>query len=255
MGSVPGNENAESNQHAMNRFRRLILIRIWGAAAGLAMVLAYPVSSTLTKSLLLGLGAAVWLGCLLWGWRQRGVRWFLLALPCLAAVFLLLPARLVDRAVLRQCYTERLQSFEGTRYVWGGESRWGIDCSGLPRRAFRDALFWYGLRHADGGALRQSLEQWWFDTSARALGEGYRQFTVPAGPGFRISQMEDSALQPGDLAVTRSGIHVLVYVGAGQWIQADPSIGHVATLHGQHDNNSYFNTLVTPHRWRVLAEP
>jgi hypothetical protein len=235
-------------------FRRLVIILTLGAATGLALVLAQPVSSTLTKSLVLGLGTLVWLGGLLWGWRNRRLRWSMLALPCLMGVMLLLPARPVDRGALREAYVARLRGFEGTPYIWGGENRWGIDCSGLPRRALRDALWWYGLRHADGGALRQSLEQWWFDTSARAMGEGYRRFTVPAGPEFMIHQMEDDALQPGDLAVTRSGIHVLVYAGAGRWIQADPSIGHVATLHGHHDSNSYFRTPVTPHRWRVLAE-
>jgi hypothetical protein len=226
--------------------RRFVIIVTLGAAAGLVLVLAYPVSSTLTKLLLVGLGALVWGGCLFSVWRNRGLRWSMLALLCLSGLMLLLPARPVDRAALREAYVARLRGFEGTTYVWG---------SGLPRRALRDALWWYGLRHADGGALRQSLEQWWFDTSARAMGEGYRGFTVPAGPEFMINQMEDHELQPGDLAVTRSGIHVLVYAGAGRWIQADPVIGHVATLHGHHDTNSYFKTLVTPHRWRVLAEP
>jgi hypothetical protein len=54
--------------------------------------------------------------------------------------------------------------------------------------------------------------------------------------------------------VTTSGIHILAYTGDGQWIQADPGIGAVATLDGRTDDNGWFGAPVTTHRWQLLAQ-
>ena len=64
--------------------------------------------------------------------------------------------------------------------------------------------------------------------------------------------MDYANLSPGDLAVTDNGVHVMVYLGDGKWIQADPGIGAVATLDGRTADNGWFHVPVTTHRWRVL---
>jgi len=37
-------------------------------------------------------------------------------------------------------------------------------------------------------------------------------------------------------------------------MQADPGIGSVATLAGREDQNYWLETLVTTHRWQLLAQ-
>lgn len=186
-------------------------------------------------------------------WKNRIARIALLAIPAILGLAIaFLPGRPIPTDVLRADYVRAMMQLEGTRYVWGGEGHFGVDCSGLPRLALRNALLAYGIRHGNASAFRVFAEHWWFDASAHALGEGYRGYTVALPVTGRIKDMDVSALLPGDLAVTASGIHILAYVGDGRWIQADPEIGRVATLNGRTDTNVWFNSPVHTHRWAVL---
>ncbi len=119
--------------------------------------------------------------------------------------------------------------------------------------AIADALLAYGIRHFNSGALRMFARHWWSDASAKALAQGHRNYTMPLEPHGTIQHMDDSGLLPGDLAVTSSGVHILAYLGDGQWIQADPGIGAVAILHGHSDSNRWFEVPVSTYRWPVLT--
>jgi cell wall-associated NlpC family hydrolase len=145
-----------------------------------------------------------------------------------------------------------MRGFEGTRYLWGGEGRKGIDCSGLPRRALREALQEDGWSHGNGSAFREWARQWWFDTSAKAMGEGYQGFTRPIGIEGKLRELDFNRLDPGDLAVTRSGVHVMIYLGNGSWIQADPKPGKVVISNPATDPSVWFDMEVGIHRWTVL---
>jgi NlpC/P60 family len=234
-------------------WRRLILIFTLTAFAGIFVISFYPVNSTLLKTAFLGCFIVVWLGVTIVIWNRKLLRIGILTLPILAAIPFILPAGKINEDELRQNYVRCMAGFKGTKYFWGGESARGIDCSGLPRRALRDALLVYGFKHLDGGAFRSYVEQWWFDASAKALSKGYRNYTRPIGTTGTIRKMSYASLVPGDLAVTTSGVHILAYAGDGLWIQADPEIGSVATLNGRTADNRWFDTPVTTHRWQLLA--
>ena len=163
-----------------------------------------------------------------------------------------LPAKPIDPANLRERYVAAMARMEGTRYLWGGESRRGIDCSGLPRRAIRDALLEDGWKNGNGGAFREWARQWWFDTSAKALGQGYRGFTRPLGISGKLSDLDFKNLSRGDLAVTADGRHVMVYFGNGKWVQADPMAFKVTIGLPEPKQNPWFASLVTMHRWALL---
>jgi len=233
-------------------WRRLTIILTIAAVAGLFAIRLNPVLDKLHRVAWLAALAGAWLGPLLLVWSRKPLRFGWLALPVLLALPFALPGRPLDGTELRGAYVARMKQLVGTKYVWGGESPRGIDCSGLPRKGLRDALLGYGIRHMDGGALRAFAVQWWYDASARALGTGYRNYTVPLAPHGSIRQMDYSSLLPGDLAVTTSGVHILAYLGDERWIQADPGIGAVAILNGHTDENGWFQVPVTTHRWRVF---
>jgi hypothetical protein len=234
--------------------RRLLCICTLGSLTGSLVIPLIPVHSTILKLAFLACLSGLWLGLMFLTWRRKPIRLALMTLPLLVAFPFLLPGRNIDPDELRQTYVQRMANYEGTRYVWGGENSIGIDCSGLPRRALRDALFAYGIRHLNGRALRSYLEHWWFDASARALGQGYRNYTQPLEYKGTIREMDTEGLMPGDLAVTKNGVHILAYAGNGKWVQADPGIGEVATLDGRNDENIWFSSPITIHRWQILMK-
>ena len=95
-------------------------------------------------------------------------------------------------------------------------------------------------------------EHWWFDASAEAIQSGYRSYAVKLANEGVIRDMSYDGLIPGDLAVTKNGVHMLAYLGDDMWIQADPGQMKVATQDGRNEMNAWFKSKVTTHRWTVL---
>ncbi|GHG55830.1 hypothetical protein GCM10011331_22780 [Flavimobilis marinus] len=83
----------------------------------------------------------------------------------------------------------RARTYLGVPYVWGGESRSGMDCSGLVQRSLADL----------GVDIKRTARQQ--GTEGRAVGS------------------MDAAL-PGDLLIFDGGTHVGIYLGDGRMIDA-----------------------------------
>jgi len=167
-------------------------------------------------------------------------------------IFSILPSRSIDGESLRKSYVDSLCSYEGTPYYWGGENHFGIDCSGLVRRAMIDALVKQGILTLDGGSLRNAAGMWWNDTSARALRDGLRGQTTNLVNTSSINALDHSILLPGDMAVTENGVHVLAYLGQNVWIEADPGIGRVVKVTVPSEDNGWFKMPVRIMRWKWL---
>lgn len=228
--------------------RRLLFLILAAGFAGLVVSFVNPVNNTQLRLVnLLSLTAVYFSVVLLLTGRLRN-RMFCLSAPVLVLAILFLGPGESTQEVYED-YLLELRSFEGTKYVWGGETQRGIDCSGLPRRAYRNALLSSGLRNWNGSELRAWLGQWWFDTSARALGEGYRMYTAPLAKEGIIKTMSFEGLRPGDIAITTNGLHALVYLGDMRWIQAAPEVGKVKTFHARIDENPWLRQPVSLHRW------
>lgn len=230
-------------------FQRLLFI------AGLTGIIALALRPHHDGALRYGLPLAlfaVWSTWLGFVWRRKIPRRILLVFPLLVALPFCLPGTPIDPGNLCKCYVAAMERMEGVRYVWGGESHRGIDCSGLPRRALRDALWETGCKNGNGAAFREWAWQWWFDTSAKALGENYQGFTRPLGVSGKLRDLEDKRFSPEDLAVTGDGRHVMVYLRDGKWIQADPMAAKVTIRKPAVDRNPWFDSPVTMHRWMIL---
>jgi hypothetical protein len=227
---------------------------LYGCVVALVLASLNPINNGRGRALFLCALAFCLATGVLWSWSRPRVRVVVLLVLALELLLLCLPAREADTVRLRDRYVDCLAGYEGARYVWGGEGILGIDCSGLPRRALRDAMWREGLRSLNAGLLRESIVQWWRDASALALSQGCRGYALPLGTHGTIRGMSYDGLMAGDLAITDSGCHVICYLGSGRWIQADPDIRRVVILDGRRDPNYWFDIPVHVYRWRVLEE-
>jgi hypothetical protein len=239
----------KSGEAARERARRTALwlwLAVWPVAIGLAL---NPVSTRLTRGGTILCVALLAGGGLYLLWRRRPLRYGLMAVYAVALILPCLPGRAYDREALRQAYVRALYRYEGVAYVWGGEKELGVDCSGFPRRALIRANLSQGLSSFNGTLLREGLWQWWHDASARALCEEYRGRTRRLFSEESVNGADLSRLQPGDLAITSDGVHVLVYGGGKDWLEADPGIGRVIRVAAPAEGNGWFLLSVRIVRW------
>ena len=239
--------------------KHLTMIRLLGIAP-VILLLAWlcPVNNGITRWLIvfatIGVLADIaFIADLLWRRKRKWVYVFLLAAAGVIAGLLapgLSSTPLFAR--LRNQYVQELRSYEGTRYLWGGENRFGIDCSGLPRKAMRNALVITGLKNGNSDFILSALKNWWFDASAKALSEGDRNYVYPLNVSGMVKESPTYFLQPGDLAITDDGVHVMVYLSPNEWISADPGQGKVVIEHPSESKNPWFTRPVHFFRFRLF---
>jgi hypothetical protein len=227
-----------------------VAIRLW-LCLWIVLFTLYltPVASRTTRLILLATVFQIWLGALLIWRRKRIVLIGLVVAMAFAVGLLVAPGRSYDREMLRSAFVAALTRYEGTSYVWGGESRHGIDCSGLARSANIDANLRQFIRTCNPTLLREALFVWWNDCSARELGEGYKGRTRWVVNADGINDLDPGTLQPGDLAITTGGVHVLAYLGQSTWIEANPERGRVIAEAWPQPSNHWFRTPIRIVRW------
>ena len=205
----------------------------------------YPVNSFLSRSIFLAAFFLFWFSPYIAGIRTKKfiISHSFLTIILLSFPFLFFKSSSNDH--LKTLYLKNLKSFEGVSYFWGGENFIGIDCSGLPRKSLINAFFFTGQ-------VKEAFYTWWYDSSARALSENYRDYTVNICSFESLRVVDYSLITSGDLAITSDGVHVLVYLGDEKWIQADPSQGKVVIEDPQTTNSNWFDLKVNIVRWKTL---
>jgi hypothetical protein len=217
------------------------------------MVAWRPESATVTKLLGSSLGTLFIVASILLVWQWRRIRMLAMIVVALVVAAFAAPGREYDRDALRAAYVDSLRGYENVKYVWGGEGRRGVDCSGLVRCGLMNACLKRGILTANPALIRAAASIWWNDASAKAMGEGWKGYTAAYGEAKSPNAARTEKLSPGDLAVTTNGLHVLVFLGGKEWMQAAPEVGHAAIFKAPSEN-SWMKQPVKLVRWRAIAE-
>lgn len=161
-------------QTRMQKSRRRLWVFFWLLALGL---FAFPINNLPLRlgTIVVTLCALAWL--LFLSRKHKPILIGMLSAFLACGIFLICPGKTPDPLNLRDAYVRSLRTYEGTRYIWGGENRLGIDCSGLVRAALIKANFEQGLLALNPQLIRHAVSLWWNDSSAKAMGEGYRGLT------------------------------------------------------------------------------
>ena len=186
-------------------------------------------------------------------WKIKIIRYTVITLLVAMSVFLALSGAEVDIKVLKSEYVEALRKYEGVDYLWGGESKAGIDCSGLVRKGLIDTYFKVGVTNISPQYIRRALYIWFFDSSAEALRDGYRDYTVTLIRDITLNTTDYSLISEGDIMVTEDGLHTMVYIGDNSWIQADPGEGKVIIEKAPSKGNNWYNVKSRIVRWKDLS--
>lgn len=213
------------------------------------------VRGILAAMLLVGLFTTFLFALKLFAARPRAVYPTLFIIG-LFVTWMVLANKPIEEDHLRIVYRYRLHAFLGTRFRQGGETTGGIDCSGLARAAFWQAMMFEGLEEVNPRILGPILWRfWWRDLSADAILNGKYGYTHKIGKAGKLAGYDTYWLEFGDMAVTSDGTHVLAYYGDGRWIEASQEDGRVVLNKATAGSKRpYFNMPVTFVRWWLLRD-
>lgn len=158
----------------------------------------------------------------------------------------------IEVSVLREQYIKDLEKFENTPYLWGGESIFGIDCSGLIRRGIMDANLKLGIKTLNPLLVREAISMWFYDIAADSMMNEYRNTTQYVFSGKSVNELDYSKILPGDFMVTQNGVHTMAYIGDKIWIEADPGFAKVLKVKVPEKDLMWFKIPTKIMRWKQL---
>lgn len=211
-----------------------------------------PINRTSTNLLMIMSLIALWIYSIFLIRKNKIIKITLILFPVILFTLLSFNGPAIDKEVIRTEYISSLKKYDGTKYLWGGETSLGIDCSGLVRRGLIDTYIRLGILNISPQYIRKGIYLWFNDLSAEALGNEYKNHTTLILSNQTVNSTDYEKIREGDIMVTTSGVHTMVYIGNQEWIQADPVKHKVFISKPPDENNPWYKASSNILRWSDL---
>jgi len=218
----------------------------------IAVLFLNPINRKSTNLLLIASLIVLWTYIFILNRKNKIIKLSLFIFPATLFVFLSFNGPVIDKEVIRTEYVKSLKKYDGTKYLWGGETSLGIDCSGLVRRGLIDTYIRLGITNISPQYIRKGIYLWFNDLSAEALGNEYKNHTILVLSNQTLNNMDYEKIKEGDIMVTTSGVHTMAYIGNQEWIQADPTKHIVIISKAPDENNPWYKVPSNILSWSEL---
>ena len=185
-------------------------------------------------------------------WRTIYIRVLFLLIAIVVLIIIIIPGHKANSKQLQNEYVNSLLGYENVRYIWGGENKNGIDCSGLVREGFINANFRVGIKTLNPKLIKRAFYIWWYDSSADALGNSYRQMTTLVLKAKSMDELDYNNIMPGDIIVAEKGFHTFAYIGSNTWIEANPDKGKTVKISSVEKAREWQDIPIKLVRWSEL---
>ncbi len=103
---------------------------LWfGLLLGLVAAVVAPLNYGVLRVFIVVTVVGLWAGAVVSCREKKRLALIVILFGLVPMLLLCLPGREVEVTALQREYVQRLRAYGGTRYLWGGENRFGIDCS------------------------------------------------------------------------------------------------------------------------------
>lgn len=186
-------------------------------------------------------------------WRRIYLRILFLIISLVVFLIIIIPGHNANSKQLQDEYVHSLLGYENVRYIWGGENKIGIDCSGLVREGFINANIKVGVKTLNPKLIRRAFFIWWYDCAADALGNSYRQMATLVLKAKSMDELDYNNIRLGDIIVAEKGFHTFVYIGNNTWIEANPDKGNTVTVSSEEKGKDWNGIPIRLLRWSELV--
>ncbi|MBC8059776.1 MAG: C40 family peptidase [Clostridiaceae bacterium] len=217
-------------------------------------MLLFPIGTGIIRlGIVLGL-IFLWISGICLFWRTIYLRVLLIIIALLVAAIILVPGHKANTKQLQDEYVHALLGYENVRYIWGGENKIGIDCSGLVREGFVGANLKVGIKNLNPKLIRRAFFIWWYDCSAAALGNSYKEMTTLVLKATSMEELDYSNIIPGDIIVAEKGFHTFAYIGNKTWLEANPDNRKTLKKSSEEKSKEWKDIPLRIVRWSELGE-